>query len=47
MSPEEFATTENIVNEFIKPGGVGEQLQQYLVKRAAEKDNWVRVWQWV
>ena len=43
MSPEEFATTENLINEFIKPGGDGEKLQKKLLERAAKKENWVRI----
>ena len=46
VSPEEFATTENLINEFIKPGGDGEKLQKKLLERAAKKENWMTEW-WV
>ena len=41
ISEEAYAKTESIVNEFSKPGGVGEKLQEILLKTAEEKDNWV------
>lgn len=41
MSPEEFAEVENIAKEFGKPGGLGEKLQEELIKRHDTMDNWV------
>uniref|UniRef100_A0A2P2HYR7 Carnitine O-acetyltransferase-like n=1 Tax=Hirondellea gigas TaxID=1518452 RepID=A0A2P2HYR7_9CRUS len=46
VTAEEYAVTENLVNNFIQPGGVGETLQQLLVERAARLDNWLSDW-WV
>ena len=42
MSDEEFECTEEIVAEFGKPGGVGEQLQKELMEKAKTSENWVR-----
>lgn len=41
VSEEEFAVTEKLVGDFMKPGGIGEKLQQHLDVRAKKKDNWV------
>ena len=43
MSNEEFERTKEIVAEFGKPGGVGEQLQRELMERAESTDSWVRL----
>ena len=42
VSEDAYKRTEMIVNEFIKPGGVGEQLQKILLDTAETKDNWVQ-----
>lgn len=41
ISDEQYKKTEMIVNEFSKPGGVGEKLQSILMQTAQDKDNWV------
>ena len=41
---EEFERTKWIVEEFAKPGGVGERLQKGLMKRYKEKENWLYDW---
>lgn len=39
-----YKNTERIVNDFSKPGGVGEKLQNMLLKISEEKDNWAYDW---
>lgn len=41
ISPEELSHTQELVNEFSKPGGVGERLQKGLERRARKTENWV------
>jgi len=41
ISEDAYAKTESIVKDFSNPGGIGEKLQQILLKTAEEKDNWV------
>ena len=41
ISEESYATTERIVNEFSKVDGIGQYLQNILLKYAEEKENWV------
>ena len=41
VSNEEFERTKEIVAEFGKPGGVGEQLQKELMEKAKTSENWV------
>ena len=41
ISSEEYEQTEGIVTKFAEAGGVGEVLQEKLLKRAEEKENWV------
>lgn len=41
LSPEQLKSTTAIVEEFIRPGGQGEQLQQRLQSFALDKDNWL------
>lgn len=40
----DLKNTEKIVEEFSKPGGVGEQLQAKLMEKAASTDNWLSEW---
>lgn len=46
LSESEFQKSSQAVNEFLKPGGVGEELQKRLVARAAEPNraNWLEEW---
>ena len=41
LSPEELEKTRAIVKEFGREGGAGEKLQQALVERAKNHENWV------
>lgn len=41
VRPETYARTENAVQEFVKPGGVGEELQRRLTEHAGTKTNWL------
>jgi carnitine O-acetyltransferase len=45
-SPEQYATTEKAVKEFIRPGGDGERLQKRLISRANDPKikNWLYDW---
>lgn len=45
-TPDEFARTEAAVKDFIKPGGVGQQLQKKLLAKAADPNtkNWLYDW---
>ena len=48
VNAKELKNTTYLVNEFMKPGGIGEELQQSLLQRAKLRDNWVREnWQQV
>lgn len=40
----EYENTKNVVAEFKKPGGVGEQLQNKLLEKASKSDNWLAEW---
>ena len=42
LTEEELAETRRQVEEFGRPGGVGETLQEKLLERAASTENWVR-----
>lgn len=44
VSEDAYKRTEMIVNEFVKPGGIGEQLQKILLQTAETKDNWVIIY---
>lgn len=41
LSNDEFATTAKKILELAQPNGVGEKLQDVLLKRKSEHDNWV------
>lgn len=41
ISEEEWTHTKGLVDEFRKPGGVGERLQKGLERRARKTENWV------
>lgn len=41
MPDQMFRDTQNIVEKFGKPGGVGERLQKKLLERKDKKENWV------
>ena len=41
LSPEELEKTRAIVKEFGREGGAGERLQQALLERAKNRENWV------
>ena len=41
LSPEELEKTRAIVKEFGREGGAGEKLQQALLERAKNRENWV------
>ena len=41
LNNDEFATTAKKILELAQPNGVGEKLQEVLVKRKSEHDNWV------
>ena len=40
----EYAQTKRVVADFMKPGGVGEQLQRKLEEKASKSDNWLAEW---
>lgn len=46
LSPEELARSKAAVEEFIKPGGVGQELQKKLLAKAADPNvkNWMIDW---
>ncbi|XP_010222256.1 PREDICTED: carnitine O-acetyltransferase [Tinamus guttatus] len=44
ISEEEWNHTQELVNEFRKPGGVGERLQKGLERRAKKTENWLSDW---
>ena len=41
LSNEEFATTAKSILQLAQPNGLGEKLQNILLKRRGETDNWV------
>ena len=41
LTEEELSETKRRVEEFGRPGGIGEALQQKLLERAASRDSWV------
>ncbi|KAI1119404.1 acyltransferase ChoActase/COT/CPT [Nemania sp. NC0429] len=46
LSPDEFATSKKAVEQFIRPGGVGEKLQKKLIARREDPKikNWMYEW---
>ncbi|KAJ7308502.1 hypothetical protein JRQ81_009067 [Phrynocephalus forsythii] len=44
VSEEELAHTRALVQDFRKPGGVGDRLQKGLERRARKHDNWLSDW---
>ncbi|XP_068222982.1 choline O-acetyltransferase isoform X4 [Palaemon carinicauda] len=44
LSQEEYQETTKIVEEFGKPGGFGEKIQEELIKRHDSMDNWAYNW---
>jgi len=44
MFESEYEVTKKVVDEFQKPGGVGEQLQNKLIEKAKGTDNWLSEW---
>ena len=41
VNDDEFEQTRKLVQEFRKPGGIGEQLQEKLINKSKKEDNWV------
>lgn len=44
LSLDEYKVTETLVHEFKKDGGIGQKLQDYLVERAKNHENWLSEW---
>jgi carnitine O-acetyltransferase len=44
LTEEELSETKRRVEEFGRPGGIGEILQQKLLERAASRDSWLAEW---
>ncbi|XP_078477849.1 carnitine O-acetyltransferase-like [Lampetra planeri] len=44
VPPEELVYTHRVVENFGKPGGLGEVLQARLERKAQRSDNWLREW---
>lgn len=44
LSEQAFQRTEKYVKEFLSEGGIGEKLQELLIKQSEIKDNWVYEW---
>ena len=44
LTEEEFECTKEVVQEFRKPDGVGEVLQDKLVSRSNKTENWLAEW---
>ncbi|XP_070532909.1 carnitine O-acetyltransferase-like [Ptychodera flava] len=44
LSEDEYTNTKQIVDEFGKPGGLGESLQMKLWQRAQKTENWLSEW---
>ena len=41
MNDQQYNEVEKMINDFGKPGGIGEKLQEELIKRHDNMDNWV------
>ena len=41
--PEQVAETRRIVEQFMRPGGVGLKLQDQLMDKQSKEDNWVQI----
>uniref|UniRef100_A0A8C1W3C3 Carnitine O-acetyltransferase n=1 Tax=Cyprinus carpio TaxID=7962 RepID=A0A8C1W3C3_CYPCA len=48
ISAEEMTHTRELMDEFLRPGGIGERLQKSLERRARKTENWLSDWwmQW-
>uniref|UniRef100_A0A8C2ACI1 Zgc:154046 n=1 Tax=Cyprinus carpio TaxID=7962 RepID=A0A8C2ACI1_CYPCA len=44
ISEEEMTHTRELMDDFLRPGGVGERLQKSLERRARKTDNWLSDW---
>ncbi|XP_067269324.1 carnitine O-acetyltransferase-like isoform X2 [Pseudorasbora parva] len=44
LCEEEMVHTQELVKEFLRPGGVGERLQKSLERRARKTENWLSDW---
>lgn len=44
VNDDQFEQTRKLVEEFKKPGGIGEKLQEKLVERSKTEDNWLAKW---
>ncbi|XP_041481212.1 carnitine O-acetyltransferase-like isoform X1 [Lytechinus variegatus] len=44
ISPEDYEVTKKIVDDFGKPGGLGQDLQMGLINRAKKMENWLSDW---
>jgi carnitine O-acetyltransferase len=44
LPPEKFTKTQDLIKKFGEKGGIGEKLQDLLVKHAEKKDNWLSDW---
>ena len=44
LTEDEYACTREVVDDFRKPGGIGEALQDKLVSRANKMENWLAEW---
>ncbi|XP_031553075.1 carnitine O-acetyltransferase-like [Actinia tenebrosa] len=44
VDEDDYKNTKTLVEEFRKPGGVGEKLQERLLERAKFTDNWLAQW---
>ncbi|MCJ1309293.1 Carnitine O-acetyltransferase mitochondrial [Agyrium rufum] len=44
LNSSEFETTKKAVEDFVKPGSIGETLQSRLKERASKQKNWIYEW---
>uniref|UniRef100_A0A8C2KUV1 Carnitine O-acetyltransferase n=1 Tax=Cyprinus carpio TaxID=7962 RepID=A0A8C2KUV1_CYPCA len=47
ISAEEMTHTRELMDEFLRPGGIGERLQKSLERRARKTENWVSRFAWL